>query len=232
MPKGRQLLVSVRNADEARLAKRLGVEWIDLKSPAVGPLGAPDLTTALEVGDVLSDFEQRSVALGELRECTQDQVTKLTKGFPVAKVGLSGLAKQPGWQTDFRHLAANLHPSTRLIPVLYADASLCAAPSVDSLLDLVRDISSPFLLIDTFTKDGRSLLDFLSPQELQQIVERAAEASCRTVLAGSLRRNDLDALFRVDAFAIAIRGAVCTGQRTDAICQQLLQEWVNLFASR
>ncbi|MEZ6076741.1 MAG: (5-formylfuran-3-yl)methyl phosphate synthase [Pirellulaceae bacterium] len=51
-----RLLVSIRNADEARLARSVGVDWIDLKNPGGGSLGAADELTCVAVAKELAHF--------------------------------------------------------------------------------------------------------------------------------------------------------------------------------
>lgn len=60
LPKLTQLLISVRNVREAEICWRLGVDWIDLKEPLAGSLGAPSLETAQAIAAFLYDFPKRS----------------------------------------------------------------------------------------------------------------------------------------------------------------------------
>lgn len=94
-----QLLISVQNASEAWLADSLGVPWIDLKNPALGSLGCPDVTTAREVLGALAVRAgtprcQTSVALGELPSLDTATALELMQLFPIAKVGLAGLTTE------------------------------------------------------------------------------------------------------------------------------------------
>ncbi len=234
-----KLLVSVKNATEAALARDGGVDWIDLKSPSAGPLGAPTRDQAAQVAEALQDFPDKSVALGEFADLEWQLARDLTQGFPVAKVGMSGVATRSEaaaqhmddrhWSVDFRRLSAFLLP-TRLIPVLYADFPSCQAPPPRAMLELAQQTCSPFLLIDTFRKDGRTTLDWLPLEQLRSIVQDAAEADIRVVIAGSLRESDLDAVWSCRPWAIAVRGAVCAGSRTDSLNPERLQAWVTRFA--
>ena len=61
-----KLLVSVIDADEARLAVAGGVDVVDVKNPAEGSLGAPAPGVIAQVRDVLPSDQPLSVALGDL----------------------------------------------------------------------------------------------------------------------------------------------------------------------
>lgn len=228
-----RLLVSVRDAAEARLAMRCGVDWIDLKNPSAGALGAPEPATAQEVAKTIRSWPRRSVALGELanwNDCKGDSLAPVIKaGFPVAKFGLAGMAGHRG--LDMALLAARdaLGPSVELVPVIYGDHQQCNAPAPDEVLAAAVSIDASYLLLDTFHKQGKSLLDFVPLDEVKHLVAIAKEQGIRTVLAGSIRREHLASLLGIGAFAIGVRGAVCSSDRASKICPQLLAEWVELF---
>ena len=61
-----KLLVSVRDVSEAAAALAGGADWIDLKEPFTGPLGAVDVETAEGVVECVAGRCQVSAALGEL----------------------------------------------------------------------------------------------------------------------------------------------------------------------
>jgi len=131
--------------------------------------------------------------------------------FPVLKVGLSGCkASKPDWQTRFKSLALALrNRGAELIPVAYADAATCSAPDLADVLQVAQQLTSSHLLIDTFTKDGSSLLDWLPLETLRTTIASARQFQCGIVLAGSLRLDDARQLLPLNPAALAIRGAVC-----------------------
>ncbi len=257
---GPRLLVSIRNADEARLARTAGVEWIDLKNPDGGSLGAADELTAIAVADELCHFTDPvnsagcvvSAAVGELRDVPLTAARYLAQRFSLLKVGLSGLRDREDWSPALVEFSNQLQTfGASLVPVIYADHEHCLAPtpaqvietaeqcslasnSVDSsALSATRTgVGSRYLLIDTFTKDGRRLLDWIDLPELEAIIERAAQTGRQVVLAGSLSQHDLPKLWNLPVAAIGVRGAVCAGDRRSEVCAQKLQQWVELFGNR
>ncbi|MCC7338129.1 MAG: hypothetical protein IT422_23810, partial [Pirellulaceae bacterium] len=86
-----------------------------------------------------------------------------------------------------------------------------------------------YLLVDTFTKDGRGLLDWLDVPELEAIIQHASQVGRQVVLAGSLSQRDLPKLRNLSVAAIAVRGAVCASDRRSEVCPLKLQQWVELF---
>ena len=59
-----RLLVSVRDADEAEEALAGGADWIDLKEPLDGPLGAVSTARAREVVQCVTGRAPTSAAAG------------------------------------------------------------------------------------------------------------------------------------------------------------------------
>jgi len=237
-----KLLISVRDAAEAAVVLEAGVDWIDLKEPHAGSLGRPSLKVAQDVAKLLRTHPQRSAALGELGDldkCDFESGPDLQSGpaasfarlFPVLKMGLSGCkASKPDWQTRFKSLALALrNRGAELIPVAYADAATCSAPDLGEVLQVAQQLTSSHLLIDTFTKDGSSLLDWLPLETLRTTIASARQFQCGIVLAGSLRLDDARQLLPLNPAALAIRGAVCQSSqiasRTSSIDPTKVATW-------
>lgn len=245
-----QLLVSVRNAEEAVVAQNLGVQWIDLKNPDAGSLGPAPASVAQAVAGTLRGGAaapplMMSAAAGELRDAPLATALKLAQLFPLVKVGLSGMGGQTGWQSQFRDLALQLHAAgTELVPVIYADHHQSGAPQPHEVLAVAEEIqvelepgwqdqAKPrFLLIDTHTKDGRRLLDWFTLAQLSEICAQARATGRQTVLAGSLRAADVPQLLPLAPAAVAVRGAVCTSHRRSNLCPQKVTQWLELVQNR
>ncbi len=227
-----RLLVSIRDAAEAAIAERAGVDWIDLKEPLAGALGRAELEVAQAVASQLRDHPQRSAALGELQHLDDGVTADYATLFPFLKVGLSHCCsahrcgEMGSWSDRLLTLANQISKQAgHLIPVIYADYPTCAAPHPSQVLDVARQAGSHFLLIDTYTKDGRSLTDWLSIPELTAIRRAAQEFHCGLVLAGSLKFEQIPQLRALKPWALAVRGAVCSRSRTDSICPSKIDRW-------
>ena len=96
-----QLLVSVRDAAEARGALAGGADIVDVKEPSRGALGRADAAVWAEIAAVCraaspSPRTAMSVALGEATEHTGSAaVPVVPAGVRWAKLGLAGLADGP-----------------------------------------------------------------------------------------------------------------------------------------
>src|SRR5581483_1329008 len=166
------LLVSVRSAVEAQLAFGGGADVVDVKEPSRGSLGAADPSTWKEILDQLGGCVVTSAALGELTDDAVAGLAVQTAGFRFAKVGLSN------WNTDshrrWRAVCDAIPSAVKLVPVVYADATAAGWPSVLEMMgfafSLARDANSRLILIDTFLKQGQTLLDLVSVAQLHCII--------------------------------------------------------------
>lgn len=213
------LLVSVRSAEEAARALAGGADVIDVKEPSQGPLGRPAAATLAAVAAVVAGVRPLSVALGELQDVAgagdlglqAARETLAAAAPPVgwAKVGLSGMGAL-GWRDAYATLAQALAP-TPLVPAVYADAERAEGPEpLNALPELVRR-GAKQLLLDTFVKDGRGLLEWQSLPALRELARRCQEAGVALALAGALGAADFAALLPLKPMLLAVRGAACGG---------------------
>ncbi|HVX15216.1 MAG TPA: (5-formylfuran-3-yl)methyl phosphate synthase [Pirellulales bacterium] len=229
-----RLLVSVRSLDEARLAAAAGVDLIDLKEPRRGPLGRVDLAVARQVANSLSPGIPLSMALGELAELTdgdEESVRHLPEEIQFAKIGLSRCADSPRWPDLWRQALGALPPSCSAVAVVYADWRTTAAPRPAAILAEAMRCGCRALLVDTFCKQAGDVFAHCSVQELTDIFARARGAGLFTVLAGSLRLEKLESVLALRPDYVAVRGAVCQGDREGGLCPSRLAEWVSRLAS-
>jgi hypothetical protein len=223
-----RLLVSVRNAQEARLALAAGVEWIDLKEPRAGPLGAASVEVAREVAAVVAGRAACSAALGELVDWPKPAQALLeVPGMAVVKLGLAGCENRADWSSCWLAASDNCAShGKQLAAVIYADYRSAEAPVPEMVLELAHARDCRYLLIDTFEKGSGTVLDALSVGRLGQLFKEAKRAGITTVLAGGLcsavRQEAL--LYRSDL--LAVRGAVCRGDRGGDLSAELLHAWV------
>ncbi len=114
--------------------------------------------------------------------------------------------------------------------VAYADAQQAQASDVDEVYEHLLGIGQRVLLLDTFEKDGRSLLDWLDQATIEQLVTRCRTAGVRVALAGSLGFDEIRALKRLQPDWFAVRGAACQGrQRNTAIDAGRVRQLVELI---
>lgn len=218
------LLVSVRNAAEARAALAGSAEVIDIKEPAHGPLGRAELTPIREIAQALGSFRAEggclTAALGELRDLTDfHQVAEIAATVDAVKIGLSGCIVTD-WQARWRSLCEEL--TTPLIAVAYADWKSCGAPSPRDVIDAALASPSPGVLFDTYHKQGRTLFDDLPKETLRDLVSELHAAQRFTALAGRIDVAALEEIGEVGPEIIAVRSAVCRNGRNGFVDADLV----------
>jgi (5-formylfuran-3-yl)methyl phosphate synthase len=203
-----QLLVSVRSADEAEAALKGGAGLIDVKEPRSGSLGrATDKT----ISAVLLQVAQRlpvSAAMGEL---TEEHNLPFSHGLSFIKWGLAGCRSRT-WKKELLNsgnLLQCLHPACKPVAVAYADSKKADAPEPEEVRDFALENKWDVLLLDTFEKNGKTLLDWVTLSRLTQICNSCREAGTEIALAGSLGVEHLPILSELQPSWFAVRGAAC-----------------------
>jgi uncharacterized protein (UPF0264 family) len=232
-----QLLVSVRSAEEARAALAGGADLIDIKEPARGSLGRADESTIAEVLRVAGRAPV-SAALGELGDQPAGPLPAVVARLAFVKWGLAGEGRADracGWTARLRALGRELHelnPGACLVTVAYADWERAAAPSPEDVCEYVC-ASGRVLLLDTWGKDGSTLLDWAPPKTIDHIIQSLRAAGVRVALAGSLGLDEVRALLPLAPDWFAVRGAVCHGRdRSAAIDEGRVRQLVRFLGTR
>jgi uncharacterized protein (UPF0264 family) len=215
------LLVSVRSAAEAEAALRGGASLLDVKEPANGPLGrAPDAAVAAVV-TAAAGRRPVSAALGELRDLSDD-ASSLPAGLAFVKAGLAGLAAG-GWPARlgrFADVLAARCPRCEPVFVAYADHGRAGAPCPAAVCAAACARGHGVLLVDTWGKDGTTLLHWLPRPELEALVGRCRVAGVRVALAGALGAEEIRSLAPLRPDWFAVRGAACGGRDRAAAVEE------------
>jgi len=225
-----RLLVSVRTLAEARIAVEGGCDIVDLKEPLHGSLGKLNSSVLEEICATLStEFPNLtlSAALGEATETTPEIIHPLSNALHFVKLGCAGLNTSnrsnsewlTRWETARELWQPDLGASTQWIAVAYADWERAHAPHPRELLSAAIETGSRGVLIDTFMKDGRGLLEWMSTAELATMSRICGDHGIWFAVAGSLRVEDLTELSQVTPDIVGVRGAACRrGDRTGNLC--------------
>ena len=106
-------------------------------------------------------------------------------------------------------------PGAVVVAGAYADARRVPdAPLAPELLPRVAHAAGVGVcLLDTAIKDGRGLLDWLSPDALTALVDDAHAAGLEVALAGALRAEDLPVVRATGADIAGVRSAACGDDR-------------------
>ena len=216
-----KLLVSVVDVGEARIAAAAGAEVVDVKNPGEGSLGAPSPAVIADVRAAVPAELPVSAAIGDMPNlpgtAALAALGAARSGATFVKVGLWGVSTE-GDAVDLlrtvRHGLANV-PGAAVVAAAYADARRVAhAPLPPELLPRVaRAAGVEVCLLDTAVKDGRGLLEWLSPGALASLVADAHAAGLQVALAGALRAEDLPVVRDTRADIAGVRSAACRDGR-------------------
>lgn len=227
-----KLLVSVRSVDEAWAALRGGADWIDLKEPDQGPLGAVAAAVGRDVVQQVAGRVPISAAAGELIDWSNGLSRELLSapGIALMKLGLStcrGTDWRSRWRAAQREISA---ADVQLVAVIYADHQRADAPLPDEIAEFAVETDCSWVLVDTFDKAGGAVGDHLSPTKLQALLQSVQDGGRRTVVAGSLTGETIAALPMDLIDMVAVRTAACEGGRGGAVCEKRVAELQALLA--
>ena len=172
-----------------------------------------------------------SVALGELLDWAgRGDVPALPSEVTFAKLGLRDMAGSNDWQAEWRRIRKDLDRSRsvplRWVAVAYADEAAARSPSLDEVVAAAAMTNCAGMLIDTATKSGQTLADFVSVATLRETAGRCHASGMFLAIAGSLTIEALRSLSSVNADIIAIRSAACqNANRRDAVDVERVAEF-------
>jgi uncharacterized protein (UPF0264 family) len=225
-----RLMVSVRDAAEARAALVGGAELIDVKEPLRGPLGRADSQAIADVVQCVSGRVPVSAALGELLEADgfADHAVpvELPARLSFAKLGLAGCEALSDWPDRWRAAMGALPQTIGRVAVIYADRA-AAAPPVDEVFEVAKQLTCRAALVDTFDKREGNLLDHWSVRQIERFIGRARNLGMLSVVAGSLTLACLDRVLALQPDVIAVRGAACAGGRSGRVDGSKVAELVD-----
>jgi uncharacterized protein (UPF0264 family) len=223
-----QLLVSVRDADEAAAALAGGAGIVDAKDPEAGALGAVGRDSLAAIRRTVPPGVPLSAARGDVT--TRDEVARTLAEIDVplafVKVGFRGMddrATVEALLIRAVRMAEALPGSPGVIAVGYADWRRAGGPCPEDLPPLIHRAGARGLLVDTAIKQAGSLPDFLSPDVLLALGRALKLHGLRYALGGSLGRGDVALARAAGADILGVRGAVCVGGRNGRVDSALVQ---------
>jgi (5-formylfuran-3-yl)methyl phosphate synthase len=234
-----KLLVSVVDVAEARAAAAAGADIVDVKNPAEGSLGAPSPAVVAGVRAAVPDELPVSAAIGDMPDlpgtAALAALGAASSGATFVKVGLWGVSTEDGAVALLRAVREGVAgvPGTIVVAAAYADAhraprvspfgriparepgplGQCSPLAPQLLPRVARAAGVGVCLLDPLVKDGRGLLDWLSPGELAALVAEAHAAGLQVALAGALRADDLPVIRDAGADIAGVRSAACRDDR-------------------
>jgi uncharacterized protein (UPF0264 family) len=216
-----RLLVSVTDADEARVAVEAGVDIVDVKNPAEGSLGAAGPRVIEQVRQVVPPEHPVSAAIGDLPNlpgtAALAALGAARSGAAYVKVGLRGTSTTDDAVAVLRAVREAIDGGVAVIAAAYADAERVPGPPLPpgDVVQAARRAGVGGCLLDTAVKDGRGLFEWLTPAALGALVAEAHAAGLEMALAGALRAEELRVVRATGADIAGVRAAACRdGRRT------------------
>lgn len=210
-----QLLISVTTIEEAQIALENGADFIDLKDPNKGALGALPLARILEIVTFVGARDKcekkfTSATIGDLPMQPQlilEQVIALAKTkVDIIKIGFF---KEPdGKFSDYQPCLDSLKVITqagvKLIAVLFAEYEYPA-----NLISAIKNAGFYGVMLDTADKNGATFLDYFSIAKIKKLAENVQAKNLLFGLAGSLTLQHVEVLKEISPTYIGFRGGVC-----------------------
>lgn len=213
-------LASVSSLAEARIVHAAGVDVIDLKNPARGPLGAVDPAVAREVAAALAPragvgdgpgAPVLSAAIGDLPVYASELEAAVARmyalGPALIKVGVADPALSRFTLKALTRLADENIP---VILVFYAE-------SYPGAVDFhpLAEAGVKGVMLDTREKANGNLRRKLAPGVLARFVASSQGAGLIAGLAGSLGPEDIASLLPLAPDYLGFRGALCEQGRRE-----------------
>lgn len=201
------MLASVRTLDEALFAFEAGADFIDLKEPSQGALGALDHAAVRVCVQAIDGRRPVSATIGDIVSMDPGEMTAAVARMAATGVDYIkiGFFAQPPAFACVDALTA-LAQKTRLVAVMFADESYDLA-----LIDSLARAGFAGAMLDTAHKTGKTLREWRKDRELREFVKRARGHGLLTGLAGSLRKEDIASLLTINPDYLGFRGALCSG---------------------
>jgi uncharacterized protein (UPF0264 family) len=230
-----KVLISPISVDEALAVARGGADIVDIKNVKEGSLGANfpwtirEILAALHGCDVIF-----SATLGDLPykpgTASLAALGATVCGVQYVKAGLYGVSNYEEALDVMRAVTRTCkeyNPVTIVVAAGYADYRRFGGIDTQTVVRAGHDAGADLVMLDTAIKDGKTLFDALSMEELEDFTGEAHARGLQVALAGSVRYEHIDHLKRLETDVVGVRGCVCAAyDRTTKIEAELVREFV------
>lgn len=220
-----QLLISVKNIEEAMLALVADVDIIDLKDPNEGALGALDLTLTKQIVQQVDGQRVVSATVGD-HHCSVDALVadiqlRTDVGVDIVKIAVSGLF----YQANFCDAVIPLTKAgVKIVVVFFADEEIDL-----NLLPALRNAGVYGAMLDTKSK-LKNLLQVQHQQALRLFTQQCHQYQLKSGLAGSLQPQHIDLLTKLNPTYLGFRGGVCeNAQRISSLNESKVNQVMNML---
>lgn len=234
-----QVLISPESVDEALSVLDAGMDILDIKNVKEGSLGAQFPWHTRKVVEATKPLGiKTSATLGDL---PYKPGTAALAAFGAAHVGVTyikaGLHGMNSYEEAFdmmekiRQAVRMVDKDAHIVAAGYADWRRFGGLDTNDLVRASKDAQCDVVMVDTAIKDGKTLFDNMSVDQIKQFVHEAHEASMVVALAGSLKFEHAELLFDINPDLIGVRGAVCQDatDRSTRICPEKSRQFCKHF---
>ena len=227
------LLVSVRSAAEATAALDGGADLVDVKEPARGALGIAEAEVVGAVVKAVGGAVPVSAALGEwCPNVLTGAHWHMELPLDYVKWGLAGYGPNPGWGEDLLDTRRQLPAGMEAVCVAYADWERAKSVPPAELARFAKRFRWRTFLLDTWGKDGKTLLDFMTPAEVATLADGLRRGGVRVALGGALRPEHVKQLRDAAPDWYAVRGSACVGGKRDGTVDAgRVRKWKDAIAA-
>ena len=225
-----RLLVSPINAVEAEAAMAGGADILDVKNPREGSLGANFPWVIRSVAEVAAGRVPVSATIGDFDfkpgTASLAALGAAFSGADYIKVGLLKIRDRDEAAEMLRPLVRSVKEfddKKKLVAAAYSDASRVGSISPMDLPEVAAECGADVVMVDTAIKDGKSTFEFMTESEISDFIALGHDLGMEVAIAGTIKFADLALLKRVDPEIIGVRGAVCGGDRTGEIKEELVR---------
>jgi uncharacterized protein (UPF0264 family) len=220
-----QLLISVKNVEEALVALGAGADIIDLKDPNVGALGALGLDETERIVRTINGRKTLSATAGENHASLETLIVSVKAraqlGLEIIKIAASSLF----YTRDFvQNMQTFSNQGVKLVAVFFADEKM----DLD-LLEKIKQAGFFGAMVDTKNKQ-KNLLQVQTRINLQSFTQACHQLQLKSGLAGSLLPQHIDLLIKFNPTYIGFRGGVCENRvRESALSSAKVAEIKNML---
>lgn len=215
-----RLLVSIINREEAINAINGGTDILDIKNPKEGSLGANfpwviksiseevhEIAKDVEISATIGDapYKPGTMALAALG-CTVSNVDYV-------KVGLFDTSTESQAVEVMKAVSKavkDYNSDVKVVCAGYSDSYRIKSVHPSAIPNIAIDSEADIAMLDTGVKDGQSLLNFMSLDQLADFTDQCHEHGLLSALAGSLKEEHILKLIPLKPDVVGVRSVVCT----------------------
>lgn len=226
------VLVSPKSLIEAIEAIEGGADIIDVKNPSEGSLGANFPWVISEVAKIAKKYgKEVSATTGDMPykpgTASLAALGAVVAGADYVKVGLYGVKNE----FEAREMIIGVvkavksyDESKKVVIAGYGDYYRINAISPLKLPEIVAECGADVVMVDTAIKDGSSIFDHMSLEDMKNFVSMAKENGLKCAIAGNLGWGHVDVLKKLSPDIIGVRTIVCEKGRDSQIKRELVRK--------